>query len=162
MVYISRGLKQTQYNISYFGGVFMKKRILAFLSTSIFLFVFFIPTQTVEAAYVPISPYYLYAATVKSTLVIQNGTATCSSELVGGTSVTKIIGYQYLQKKNSNDTWSTVSGGSWSKTENDTDLVMINTKSSLSPGTYQLKTVFYVYSGSNYETIEKVSNTVTV
>ncbi|MDR0919739.1 MAG: hypothetical protein LBM93_10950, partial [Oscillospiraceae bacterium] len=119
----------------------MKKRVLAFLSTSVFLFVFIIPIQHVEASYIPSAPYYLYTGSITSTLYINNGTASCSSEIEGGTSVTKIIGYQYLQIKNSNNVWETVSGGYWTKTANDSELTMINTKSSLSAGTYRLKTV---------------------
>jgi hypothetical protein len=138
----------------------MKKRVLAFLTTSIFLFAFIIPIQNVEASYVPITPYYLYAATAASTLTISNSTATCSSTLVGGASVTKITGHQYLQKNNGS--WETISGGSWTKTVNDFDLYMNNTKSSLPSGSYRLRTIFYVYCGNNYEVIEKISNTVTI
>jgi hypothetical protein len=140
----------------------MKKAFTALLTTSIFLFAFFIPVQKAEAAYIPISPYYLYAVTVKSTLVMQNGTAHCLSELVGGTSVTSIIGYQYLEKYDSTYGWYTVSGGSFSQTVYDTDLVMTNTKSSLPSGTYRLRTAFQVYAGSNHENIQKISDTVTI
>jgi hypothetical protein len=140
----------------------MKKRTLAFLSTFVFLFAFLVPVYNAEAAYVPITPYYSYTATATSSLGIIGGTAYCSSILEGGASVTKITAHQYLQKKNSQNSWSTISGGSWTKTVNDFDLLMSNTKSSLSSGSYRLKTVFYVYSGTNYETIEKISSTVTI
>jgi hypothetical protein len=138
----------------------MKKRVLAFLATSIFLFAFIIPIQNVEASYVPITPFYLYAATATSTLTIDSGTATCSSALVGGASVTKITGHQYLQMNNG--CWETISNGHWEKTVNDFDLTMINTKPSLPAGTYRLKTIYYVYCGNNYEVIEKISYQVSI
>lgn len=50
----------------------------------------------------------------------------------------------------------------WSDSNNARFLTMSNSKSNLTSGTYRLRTVFTVYSGTSYETVEKVSSEVTV
>ncbi|MBQ7046452.1 MAG: hypothetical protein IJN85_01745, partial [Oscillospiraceae bacterium] len=72
-------------------------------------------------------------------------------------SVTKIYITQYLQKK-SGSSWSQVGAGHtgvyYSKSA-----TMTNTVSSLSSGTYRVKTVTKVFSGTSYETITNYSTT---
>ena len=109
-----------------------------------------------------VSPYYLYTGDVSCSLSISNGTATCYSNLTGSKSVTKIIGKQYLEKKNSDGDWETVTGCSWSNTANSRTLKLENTKSNLGSGTYRVRAVFTVYSGNNSEPVEKTSKEVTV
>lgn len=55
-----------------------------------------------------ISPNYLYTGDVTCQLKISGGTASCCSNLTGSKSVTKIIGSQYLEKKNSDGDWEKV------------------------------------------------------
>jgi hypothetical protein len=141
----------------------MKKRTIAFLSTFVFLFAFLVPVYNAEASYVPITPFYVYTGVAGSSLYINSAnTATLSSDLSASPVVTKITAHQYLQKKNSQNSWDTISGGSWTKTVNDFDIYMSNTKSSLASGTYRNKTIFYVYCGTNYEVVETTSNSVTI
>lgn len=109
-----------------------------------------------------VSPYYLYTGDVSCSLSISNGTATCYSSLTGSKSVTQIIGSQYLEKKNSDGDWEVVTGGSWSKKTNSRTIKLENTKSGLGSGTYRVRAVFTVYSGSNSEPVEKTSKEVTV
>jgi hypothetical protein len=101
---------------------------------------------------------YAYAIVLTSTLNISSKNAICCSTVQGKTnSITKIIVTQTLQKK-SNSTWSDVT--SWSKTVNASGARFNNTKSSIGSGTYRVKTVAKVYSGSNYETVTAYSTTV--
>ena len=69
--------------------------------------------------------------------------------------MTKIEATQYLEKKVLL-WWSEVD--SWNKTVNSNSLNMSNTKYNVGSGTYRLRTVFKVYSGSNSEEIEKISS----
>ena len=73
---------------------------------------------------------------------------------------TKIVMEQTLQKKTSSGGWSEVA--SWSETDTGYIGSATNTKSSLSSGTYRLKTVFTVYAGSDYEVLTKYSTEKTV
>ena len=109
-----------------------------------------------------VSPNYLYTGDVTCQLKISGGTESCCSNITGSKSVTKIVGSQYLEKKNSDGDWETVTGCSWSKTANSRTLKLENTKSGLDSGTYRLRAVFTVYSGSNSEPVEKTSKEVTV
>ena len=108
-----------------------------------------------------VSPYYLYTYTAKSKLTISNRTAECESTLEGYMSVTKISAAQYLEKKNGSE-WETVSLGTWSNSVDGDRLIMSNTKSNLSSGTYRLRTVFTVYSGTKSESVEMVSDETTI
>ncbi len=108
---------------------------------------------------------YSYTAAVSCSLTISNKTAYCDSTAVGMNGVTKILATQYLEKKmtfTGYSYWETVSGGTWSNTVNGYDIEMINSKSSLTSGTYRLRTVFTVYSGTSYETVEKISAEKTI
>ncbi|MBR1823171.1 MAG: hypothetical protein IJ779_02935, partial [Ruminococcus sp.] len=100
---------------------------------------------------------YQYTASLVSTLSISNKAATCNSMVRGMSNLaTKVVVTQTLQKK-SGSTWNYVT--SWSKTFNSWLAMYSNSKSSLSSGTYRLKTVAKVYSGNSYETITIYSNT---
>lgn len=104
-----------------------------------------------------ISVCYLYTDKISGTLSISNKAATCKSTVRGisGTT-TKIVITQTLQKKNGSS-WNKYS--SWTKTFNTNTTVYLTSKSSLSSGTYRLKTIAKVYSGSDYETITIYSKT---
>ena len=105
-----------------------------------------------------IAVYYLYTDSVSSTISISNKTATCKSLVYGvaGTT-TKIEVTQTLQKKNGNS-WDKVSN--WNKTYNTWLCNYVNSKSSLSGGTYRVKTVAKVYSSTKYETVTSYSKEV--
>jgi hypothetical protein len=88
-------------------------------------------------------------------LYISGTTATCSSELSGGSAVTAVTVYQSLQIKNSQNNWETIAN--WSQSTAGRNASMLNTYSPLSSGTYRLKSVYYVYTNNGYEVIEKIS-----
>ncbi|MFR1184880.1 MAG: hypothetical protein ACLSDC_04220 [Ruminococcus sp.] len=69
---------------------------------------------------------------------------------------TKVVVTHTLEKK-SGKWWIDVT--SWSKTFNTYTAIYSTSKSSLSSGTYRLKTVAKVYKGSAYETITIYSKT---
>jgi hypothetical protein len=101
---------------------------------------------------------YSYISKITSTLTISSKNAICQSSVIGNYgSVTKIILTQTLQKK-INGSWSNVT--SWSDTVNTVSTRFTNTKSSISSGTYRVKTSAKVYSGSSYETVTAYSTTV--
>ena len=132
----------------------MKKRLyvcLIMLTVVSFLF-----TMTVSA----VEPRYSYTNYASSSLSISDNEATCISSISAKSTATKITATQYLEKKNGT-TWSTVSGGTWSDSANGISLNMFNSKSNLSSGTYRLRTVIKVYSGTSYESFEKISSEVT-
>lgn len=100
---------------------------------------------------------YQYTSNLTSDLSITNKTATCNSVVRGYSGLaTKVEITQTLQKK-SGSTWTNVT--SWNKTFNTWYAMYSTTKSSLSSGTYRLKTVAKVYKGSAYETITIYSST---
>lgn len=105
------------------------------------------------------SPYYLYTSSVKSTLIISGNTAYCESEIKGDSTVTQICATQYLEKKNGNK-WDIVDY--WSDSAKGKSLPMSNSKDNLDGGTYRVRTVGTVYSGSKSEPVEKTSKEVTV
>ena len=102
---------------------------------------------------------YQYTNYIRSLLSIQNDTAYCKSVVMGFPDIaTKIEITQTLYQ---------VFGPyeyyvhSWSHTYYDWYASFQNTRSSLGGGTYRVKTVAKVYSGSNYETVSLYSNNVT-
>lgn len=108
-----------------------------------------------------IAPSTLYTDYATSTLTISGTKAICVSKAIGYSGeTTKIVMEQTLQKKTSSGGWSEVA--SWSETDTGYIGSATNTKSSLSSGTYRLKTVFTVYAGSDYEVLTKYSTEKTV
>ena len=106
-----------------------------------------------------VSPYYLYTYSVKSTLIISGRTAYCESTITGDRTVTKIYATQYLEKKNG-DKWDIVDY--WNDSADGNSLSMSNSKDNLGSGTYRVRTVATVYSGSNSEPIKDTSKEVTI
>ena len=136
----------------------MFKKIMSILSAIVLFAVIGIPTYAEEVdPFIDevITEEYLYTASIGSGLSISNKKATCSSSVLGydGTA-TKIVVTQTLQKK-AGASWTGTS--TWTKTYNTWYCKYTNYKSSLIGGTYRLKTVAKVYSGSNYETITAYS-----
>lgn len=108
-----------------------------------------------------ITPFYLYTYKATSDLSVSGNNVQCDSMLMGYPDATKVNATQYLQKKNSTD-WETVYNGTWSSSSNGNYLVMTNSKSNLSSGTYRLKTIFVVFSGNEYEMITAYSSEKTI
>lgn len=126
----------------------MKKRLFALLTISMALLMFLgVTVYAVEAR-------YAYTTSVTSTLNISNGTAYCKSSAKGNSTVTQIDGIQYLEKKNG-DNWDIVA--SWSDSSSRNSLNMSNSKDNIGRGTFRVRTVFTVYSGSSSEVVEKIS-----
>jgi len=73
---------------------------------------------------------------------------------------TKIVIDQILEQKDSDDNWSYVN--SWNETDTGHKGTATNYEYGLSKGTYRLRTVFTVYCGTKFETIEKTSKEVTI
>ena len=104
----------------------------------------------------PDSPAYSYTRECSSDLSISEKTATCESSVTGYyNKITKIVVNQTLQKKNSSGDWEYVCN--WYDTIYNYYGSLTNTKSSLSSGTYRLKTVATVYAGTEHETITQYS-----
>lgn len=104
---------------------------------------------------------YSYTTSATSTLYISSGTAACKSKARGKASATKIEAVQYLEKK-SGSKWYVVTDGTWTDSVNDSLLIVSNNKSGLTSGTYRVRTVFTVYSGSNSEEVTAISTEVTI
>lgn len=140
----------------------MYKKLVAILSALVMVSSFTSATTTSYAAVIPPdSPAYSYTNDCNVDLAISNREATCKSSLTGYyNTTTSIIITQTLQKKNSNNAWDDVCN--WSTTIDNFKGSLTSTKSSLSSGTYRLKTVFTVYAGSASETITKYSKNKTI
>ena len=101
--------------------------------------------------------YYKYASKVYNSMTISNKTASCRSTILGSSdNITKVVVSHTLEKQ-SGKWWIDVA--SWTKTFNTNTAVYLTSKSSLSSGTYRLKTIAKVYNGSDYETITIYSST---
>ena len=101
--------------------------------------------------------YYKYTSKIYNSMTISNKTASCKSTIMGfSDKTTKVVVTHTLEEK-SGKWWIDVT--SWSKTFNTYTAIYSTSKSSLSSGTYRLKTVAKVYNGSAYETITIYSKT---
>ena len=102
-----------------------------------------------------IQPMYDYTNKFSETLSISGGTATCKASLTGinGTT-TKIVIKMTLQKKTLL-WWSEVE--TWSATYN-TYYGTLSKTATVKSGTYRVKAVYTVYSGSNSESITDYSS----
>lgn len=126
----------------------MKKRLFALLTISMALLMFLgVTVYAVEAR-------YAHTTSVTSTINIYNGTAYCKSTAQGDSTVTQIDGIQYLEKQNGKN-WDVVE--SWSDSSKSNSLTMNNSKDNVGSGTFRVRTVFTVYSGSSSEVVEKIS-----
>lgn len=120
-------------------------------------------TSTAFAAAPPeeATPNWQYTNSCSYALTISNKTATCISRVTGYYGITtRIVIMQVLEKQNSKGEWKNYAV--WSTTIFGCDGALTSTKSNLESGTYRLRSVFYVYSGSKTETITKYSATKTV
>lgn len=139
----------------------MKKLLIIVLSLAITVFTGISVSAEEFDTFVPAEPIieeYSYTNSASSGLYFSGKTAYCSSSVYGysGTT-TKIIVSQYLQKKNGSS-WDNV--WSWHYTFIKWYCDYDNSRSSLASGTYRVKTVAKVYSGSSYETVTTYSSEV--
>ncbi|MDE6678117.1 MAG: hypothetical protein K2K02_03655 [Ruminococcus sp.] len=134
----------------------MIKKVASLLCAIVLSTSFVVGNVASATVILPDSPAYSYTRECSSDLSISGTTATCKSSVIGYyNKTTKIVIKQTLQKKNSSDKWEDVC--SWSDTIYSFKGSLTNTKSSLSSGTYRLKTVATVYAGTEHETITKYS-----
>lgn len=134
----------------------MIKKFASFLCAIVLSTSFVVGNVASAVVIPPNAPAYSYTNDCTSELSISGTTATCKSSVTGYyNQTTKIVIKQTLQKKNSSGTWDDVC--SWSDTIYNYQGSLTNTKSSLSSGTYRLKTVATVYAGTEHETITKYS-----
>ncbi|MDE5830274.1 MAG: hypothetical protein K2H53_00820 [Clostridia bacterium] len=134
----------------------MIKKVVSLLCAVVLSTSFAVGNVASAAVILPDSPAYSYTHECSSTLSISGTTATCKSSVTGYyNETTKIVIVQTLQKKNSSDNWDDIC--SWSDTIYSFQGSLTNTKTSLSSGTYRLKTVATVYAGTANETITKYS-----
>lgn len=138
----------------------MKRKVIAIMLAISALFSMGVPVCAYNGENTA-SPYYLYTYSVESDLIIVNGTAYCKSIITGDSTVTKIYATQYLEKKNG-DKWEIVKGCTWSDSVKGKSLTISNSKDNLGSGTYRVRTVGTVYSGSNSEPIEDTSKEITI
>lgn len=139
----------------------MVKKLASFLCAIVLSTSFAVGNIASAAVIPPDAPAYSYTYDCSSELSISGTTATCTSTVTGYyNQTTKITILQTLQKKNSSGDWDYVC--SWSSIIYNYCGSLTNTKSSLSSGTYRLKTVATVYAGTANETITKYSNEKTV
>ena len=106
-----------------------------------------------------IIPYYDYTNTTKTDLYISsNGLATATGSVTRyQDKTTKINIYLYLQRYDGSN-WVNIDN--WSKSDNNYRLT-ITDSSYVSKGyTYRVKAYYYVYSGTDYESIIRYSNIV--
>ncbi len=107
------------------------------------------------------APYYLYTNSITTTLsVSSNNEASCRTTISGNSdTATKIVVTQYLEKKNGNS-WDEVT--KWTDTFNSWWCNCTNSYTITESGTYRLRSVAKVYSGSKYENVDITSTEKTV
>ncbi len=131
----------------------MFKRILALVVAIVLLFTLSV-VSFAESGSTTVQPRYDYTKNYNETLTIANGTASCTASLKGisGTT-TKVVIKMTLQKKTLL-WWSEVE--TWSTTSN-TYYGTLTKTAAVKSGTYRVKAVYTVYSGSNSESITDYS-----
>ncbi len=131
----------------------MFKKALSICLSLIMMFSFVISVNAQNPDY-SVMPCYEYTKENEEILTISNGTATCISKLIGfaGTT-TKIEITMTLEKKT---LWWWSEEESWSQTYNNYRGTLTKTHS-VGSGTYRVKAVYVVYSGTQSETITSYS-----
>lgn len=101
-----------------------------------------------------VSPNSTIVVYCTSSLSISGSTATCTSSVLGTSSVTKIYVTQALQKANSSGGWTNVNH--WNDWVYGNAGTVKHTQSGITSGTYRVLTVATFYAGS---TTERASST---
>lgn len=107
------------------------------------------------------SPCYEYTGHLTTTLSISsNKEASCKTTIYGNSdTATKIVVTQYLEKKNGNS-WEEVTH--WTETYYSWWCNFTNSYTITESGTYRLRSVAKVYSGTKYENVDITSTEKTV
>lgn len=133
----------------------MKKRILSVLTMVVMMFAFSITAYADVYKQDPPDPNptrYSYTLSLSSNLSFSGHTATCKSVVRGDPNlVTKIELTQCLEEDIGGGWWYRIA--SWDKTFYNFIAVYTTTKSNVPSGTYHVRTIAKVYSGSNFENI---------
>lgn len=106
-----------------------------------------------------VQPRHLYTLSAENSLTINGTSANCFSTATGYSNVTKIETVQYLEKKT---LWWWDEVDHWKRTDYTNYAQMTTGRTGLGSGTYRLRTVFTVYVGNNYETVEIISSSYEV
>ena len=99
---------------------------------------------------------YTYTIAHTEALTVKSGTATATATLLGYSTTTKVETKMYLQQSKSGS-WTNVK--SWSGTFNGSSGTLKKT-ATVAKGSYRMKVVYTVYSGTKKETITAYSTTV--
>lgn len=137
-------------SINSFRRFSMKKRLLTFLLVAVVLSL--LSSVTVSA----VEPRYAFTRSASSILTINSGTANCKSKISCYSSVTHIDATQYLEKWDGSK-WTTSEDFTATSSTDSSSLVFSQSYSGIGSGKYRVRTVFTVYSGANYETVEAIS-----
>lgn len=141
----------------------MSKKILSIILASLTIAMYMVCIPVFADDTNDVATLNEYAAMYSSRLTISGNTATCESIARGSTTdITKIAVKQYLQKRNSNGTWTTVTNGVWLTTSPKMSIAVKHTKSSLTSGIYRLKSDFTFFVGSSTEKVTAYSTPVTI
>lgn len=111
--------------------------------------------QSISTSDSSIQPRYNYTATISTTLGNSNGTAKCSTSVVGYSDITTKIKITMTLQKKTLLWWSEVE--TWTVTANDY-VASIAKSVSVNSGKYRVKAEIVVYSGSASESITKYSS----
>ena len=101
------------------------------------------------------SVFFAYTAVNQTTITIDSGTATCDAYLGGYAGITTSISITMTLQKKVLLWWNTVE--TWTMSVDDWSANLTRTHTGLGSGTYRVKAVYVVYSGSNSETITSYS-----
>ncbi len=101
-----------------------------------------------------------YARNYNSNLTITGTTATCSSSVIGYSSVTSIVINQTLQKQLSSGTWQFIEH--WNGSFTGTTATMTNTRANLASGTYRIYTQITLITENDFEVLTKYSESKTL
>lgn len=137
----------------------MLKKCLIVVLTVVMCFSVFVVTATAAG----ITTCDISSASKTSSLTLSGTTATCTSFYNDCQTASKIVIVQSLEKKSFLWSWNTV-GGEWTKTvTNSANVAFSNKKTSLSSGTYRVKSVFTVtLSDGASETVTRYSSEVKI
>ncbi len=109
-----------------------------------------INVAAISNEYTTIQPLYDYTASHVTNLTISGGTASCKASLTGYSGTTSKIEITMTLQKKTLLWWSNVE--SWTGTYN-TYYGSLTKSKAVDSGTYRVKAVYKVYSGSKSETI---------
>ena len=141
-------------------GVFNVKKIVSIVIVFV-LMLSALTTNVFAQAHGEEHNRYQYTRSCRSSLSISGNTATCVSIVKGYSGeTTKIEVTQRFEKLLSSGWWYGTQ--SWNQTYYNWYALFENTKSVSESGTYQVRTIAKVYAGSNYETVEVCSSSVSV